>query len=235
MIFGAARESAESLSLYGLKIAVALEITKRKGIAMLTWITNLMNSAGYMAITFLMFLENVFPPIPSELIMPLAGYTATQGKLTLIGAIIAGTLGSVLGALPLYFLGKVVGGQRLMEWADKHGKWLTVSGDDIDNARKWFERHGGAAVLIGRLVPGVRSLVSIPAGVAQMNLALFLLYSSIGAALWSSLLAYLGYMLGSNFKQVDKYFGPASYVVLGAIFAFYIYRVVQQHKKQNAA
>src|SRR5919112_1303221 len=101
---------------------------------MFEWITGLMNSMGYIAIVFLMFLENVFPPIPSELIMPLAGFTATKGKLSLLGVIIAGTIGSMLGALPLYYLGKTIGEERLKKWADKHGKWLTVSSEDIDKA-----------------------------------------------------------------------------------------------------
>ncbi|MDF2441109.1 MAG: hypothetical protein JWN98_2093, partial [Abditibacteriota bacterium] len=146
---------------------------------MLEWITNLMNSMGYAAIVFLMFLENVFPPIPSELIMPMAGFTATQGKLTLVGVIIAGTLGSVLGALPLYYMGKVIGEDRLKEWADKHGKWLTVSREDIEKSKEWFDKHGAVAVIIGRLVPGVRSLIAVPAGIDQMNLPLFLLYTAI--------------------------------------------------------
>src|SRR5687767_4658381 len=132
---------------------------------MLEWITEFMNSMGYFAIVFLMFLENVFPPIPSEVIMPMAGFTATQGKLSFIGVVIAGTLGSVLGALPLYFVGKTIGEDRLKSWAHSHGKWLTVSRDDIDKAKEWFEKHGAIAVLIGRLVPGVRSLISLPAGI----------------------------------------------------------------------
>lgn len=95
---------------------------------MFNWITHLMNSLGYPAIVFLMFLENMFPPIPLELVMPLAGFTATQGKLSLVGIVIAGTLGSVLGTVPVYYIGKTVGEERLKAWADKHGKWLTVSG-----------------------------------------------------------------------------------------------------------
>lgn len=202
---------------------------------MLEWITHLMNSLGYLAIVFLMFLENVFPPIPSELIMPLAGFTATQGKLSLVGVIIAGTIGSVLGALPLYFIGKTIGEKRLKEWADKHGKWLTVSGDDIAGAKSWFDRHGGLAVFICRLVPGVRSLISVPAGIGNMSLPLFLLYSTLGAGLWTALLAYVGFLLGGNYGKVDKFLGPATYVVLGAIVLVYIVRVVKQQKKQNAA
>ena len=202
---------------------------------MLEWITEFMNSMGYFAIVFLMFLENVFPPIPSEVIMPMAGFTATQGKLSFIGVVIAGTLGSVLGALPLYFVGKTIGEERLKSWADSHGKWLTVSREDIDKAKEWFEKHGAIAVLIGRLVPGVRSLISLPAGINQMSLGLFLLYSTIGAAIWSSILAYLGHLLGGNYEKVEKYLSPASWIILGIIVLVYIHRVVQQHRKEQTA
>jgi membrane protein DedA with SNARE-associated domain len=202
---------------------------------MFEWITGFMNSMGYIAILFLMFLENVFPPIPSELIMPLAGFTASQGKLTLIGVIIAGTIGSVLGTLPLYYVGHVIGEERLKKWAEKHGKWLTVSPDDIENASRWFQRHGNIAVLVGRLVPGVRSLIAVPAGIAKMSMPLFLTYSAVGSAMWTTLLGYAGYLLGENYDKVEKYVGPATYVVLGLFVAIYIYRVVQQSRTQTSS
>ncbi len=202
---------------------------------MFEWITGFMNSMGYIAILFLMFLENVFPPIPSELIMPLAGFTASQGKLTLIGVIIAGTIGSVLGTLPLYYVGHVIGEERLKKWAEKHGKWLTVSPDDIENASRWFQKHGNIAVLVGRLVPGVRSLIAVPAGIGQMNMGLFLLYSAIGSGLWTILLGYAGFLLGANYHKVEKFLGPATYVVLGLFVAIYIYRVVQQSRTQTSS
>jgi membrane protein DedA with SNARE-associated domain len=186
---------------------------------MLEWMTEIMNALGYAGIVFLMFLENVFPPIPSEIIMPLAGFTATQGRLSFVGVVIAGMVGSVLGALPLYYLGARVGEHRLVAWADRHGRWLTVSGEDVKRASAWFNRHGGKAVFFGRLVPGIRSLISIPAGISEMNLPLFLLYSAIGTGLWAAFLAYLGYLLGKNYEQVDAYLGPVSYIVLGALAA----------------
>ena len=200
---------------------------------MLEWVTEIMNSMGYFAIVFLMFLENVFPPIPSELIMPLAGFTATQGKLTLVGVILAGTLGSVLGALPLYYIGKIVGAERLKNWADKYGKWLTVSREDIEKSQFWFEKHGNAAIFFGRLVPGVRSLISVPAGIANMNLPLFLLYSSVGAGIWSSLLGYGGYLLGENYQKVEKIISPVSYAVIALVIAVYIFRLIKQHRAET--
>lgn len=201
---------------------------------MLDWIKNLMDSLGYIGIVCLMFLENVFPPIPSEVIMPLAGFTAAQGNLSFIGVVLAGTLGSVVGALPLYYLGRVVGEDRLKQWADRYGKWLTVSGKEIERADQWFERHGPKAVFIGRLVPGVRSLISIPAGISGMNLLQFLLYSAVGALIWTALLAYLGWLLGENYERVNTYLGPITYVVVGGLLIAGIIWVVRRKKQHTA-
>src|SRR5688572_27302821 len=137
---------------------------------MASWVIGFISATGYWGILLLMFVENIFPPIPSEVIMPLAGYMVAHGSLTFLGATAAGMGGSVLGALPLYFAGRKLDKGRVKRYADRHGRWLTVSGDDIDRASRWFDRHGGAAVLLCRLIPGVRSLISIPAGISGMNL-----------------------------------------------------------------
>jgi membrane protein DedA with SNARE-associated domain len=202
---------------------------------MAKWVINTIESTGYFGIIFLMFLENVFPPIPSEVIMPLAGFMAAEGKENLLAVIIAGTAGSVLGALPLYYAGYLLGEDRLKAFADKYGRWLTVSRDDLERAKKWFTQHGALAVLICRLVPGLRSLISIPAGIARMNLAAFLCYTTIGAALWTAVLTYLGYILGAQFEEVGKYLNPASYVVLGAILLMYFIRVFKESRKKHHA
>jgi membrane protein DedA with SNARE-associated domain len=202
---------------------------------MAKWTMNVISSTGYLGIVLLMFLENVFPPIPSEVIMPLAGYMVAQAKLSLMGIIIAGTVGSVLGALPLYYIGRLVGEERLKELTDKHGRWLTVSRKDIERAKRWFEKHGALAVFICRLVPGIRSLISIPAGIRRMNLASFLAYTTIGAAMWTALLAYLGYVLGSNFRKVDEYLDPASWVVLGGIVLIYFARAIRLQGRRASA
>ena len=176
-----------------------------------------------------MFLENVFPPIPSELIMPLAGFMAASGKLSLPGVVIAGTIGSVLGALPPYYLARRFGAERLERFADRHGRWLTLSRQDLERARRWFDRHGAAAVFFCRLIPGLRSLISLPAGIDRMNLGVFLLWTTLGAALWSGILAGLGYVLGRNFKVVEQWLDPFSWVVLGTILVLYVWRVIR-HK-----
>jgi len=140
---------------------------------MAKWVINTIESTGYLGIILLTFLENVFPPIPSDIIMPLAGFMVAEGKLNLAGAVCAGTVGSVLGALPLYFAGYFLREERLKEFVDQHGRWLTVSRDDLESAKDWFDRHGRLAVLICRIVPAVRSLISIPAGIARMNIVAF--------------------------------------------------------------
>lgn len=185
---------------------------------MTEWIKNFMESLGYLGIGLLMFLENVFPPIPSEVIMPMAGFTTAQGELSFLGAVVAGTIGSVLGQLPLYYLGRLAGEDRLKRWADQYGKWFTVSHVEIDQASGWFDRHGGKAVLLCRFIPGIRSLISIPAGMARMNMFVFLLYSTIGMGLWALVLAFLGLLLGQNYELVRYYIGPISSIVFIALF-----------------
>ena len=191
------------------------------------WVMDTMYAAGYAGLVFLMFVENLFPPIPSELIMPLAGYMAIHDRLSIAGVIVAGTTGSVLGALPLYYLGRRLGRRGLDAFADRHGRWLTVSRSDLKRAADWFERHGSAAVFFCRLVPGLRSLISLPAGISRMNLASFLLWTTLGAALWSALLAGLGYFLGRNFRQVEQWLDPFSWIVLGTVVVLYVWRVLR--------
>ena len=202
---------------------------------MATWVMNVMQSLGYPGLVFLMFVENIFPPIPSELIMPLAGYLAAQGKMNLAGVVAAGTLGSVLGALPLYWIGRKLGKERLERLAERHGRWLTVSAEDIDRADDWFGSHGKKAVFVGRLIPGIRSLIAIPAGLHEMPMAPFLIYTTIGSALWTAALAGAGYGLGAQFREVEKYLDPVSWVVFGGLLVWYIWRVVRQGHRRRAS
>lgn len=198
------------------------------------WINSIMQTMGYPGIVLLMFLENVFPPIPSELIMPAAGFAASSGGLTLWGAILAGIAGSVLGQLPLYYLGRVVGRRRLKRWADRHGRWLMVSAASIDRADAWFSRHGHAAVFYCRVVPGLRSYISIPAGVAKMNLVSFLAWTTLGTTIWTSLLTTAGYLLGQNYERVSQWLGPVSTVItLGLLVAIIVW-VVRRRRAGDA-
>lgn len=199
---------------------------------MAEWITNIMNSLGYWGIGLLMFLENIFPPIPSELIMPLAGFTVAQGKLNFGLVVLAGVLGTVLGALPWYYAGQILGEQRLKSLADKYGKWLTISSKDIDKAKRWFDRRGGQAVFICRLVPGVRTLISLPAGISRMPLVPFLLYSTLGTLLWVGLLTYAGYALGNNYELVEEYLAPVSKIVLVTLVIAFILWLVRRNMRR---
>lgn len=200
---------------------------------MLDWITNLLATAGLPAVAALMFAENVFPPIPSELIMPFAGFTAARGDMSFFGALLAGSVGSVLGATLWYWIGARVGAQRLRAWSSRYGRWFAMSPDEIDQAVEWFHRHGGIAVLIGRVVPGVRTLISVPAGIAGMPILPFLAYSLFGTLIWTSLLLGAGYLLEANYDSVSGWIEPVTYAVLALFILWYIYRVVTFGRRQR--
>lgn len=197
---------------------------------MLDWITGF-QKMGTLGIALLMFAENVFPPIPSELIMPLAGFSAARGEGNLLIVIIAGSTGSLLGALLWYYIGQKIGAERLERWAIKHGRWLTLSPKEVEQSCAWFNRHGGKAVFLGRLIPAVRTLISVPAGIAGMPLGSFLLYSTAGTILWTALLATAGYFLESQYDKVAHWIEPVSNVVIGLIVVGYFYRVVRFRRR----
>ena len=198
------------------------------------WIPNIMNQLGYWGIGLLMFLENLFPPIPSELIMPLAGFTVAKGQMDFILVIIAGVVGTILGAFPWYYIGKFISEERLEHLADKYGKWISVSAKDIKKANNWFNEHGGKAVFFCRLVPGVRTLISLPAGINNMPLIPFTLYSTLGTTIWVTFLTFLGYKLGDNYELVDQYLGPVSKIVLAIIVIFFILWVVRKQMRRSS-
>lgn len=204
------------------------------GVDWAAWIIHTMNAIGYLGIALLMFAENLFPPIPSELIMPLAGFNIAQGNMAWGPAIAAGVFGTVAGALPWYYIGKVVRERRLEAWADRHGSWLGLSGNDIRRSVAWFDRHGTKAVFLGRLVPGIRTFISLPAGIKGMALSTFLLYSTLGTALWVTFLTATGYFLGDNYRQVEHYLGPLSTGVMGImVVALVVFLMHKQLKKQR--
>ena len=193
---------------------------------MFEFITHFLEKSGYLGVFALMALENIFPPIPSEMIMPFAGFVVARKELNLVGVLLAGAAGSVVGALPWYYAARVYGCARLKRLAERHGRWLTVSPDEIDTSLASFKKHGRKTVLFGRLVPAVRTLISIPAGLGKMPLGQFLLYSGIGSLAWAGLLTAAGFLLETNYTDVAKYVDPVSKVVLGAMLAWYLYRVI---------
>lgn len=193
---------------------------------MFDFISGFIDSVGAVGVALLMFLENVFPPIPSELIMPLAGYNAAAGRMSLIVVLIAGSIGSLAGAALWYWIGAKIGPDRLRRLASRHGRWLTLDAEDFDRARAWFDRHGRGAVLIGRLVPTIRTFISVPAGISGMPFWNFMLYSAVGTVVWTAFLTLAGYFLRSQYTLVEQWLNPVTTVVVVAIVAVYLYRVI---------
>ena len=192
---------------------------------MFDWISGFIDSVGMVGIALLMFLENVFPPIPSELIMPLAGFNAASGEQSLVAVLVAGTAGSLAGALLWYWIGRRIGADRLKRLARKHGRWLTITPEDIDKSNEWFGRYGGLAVLIGRLVPTVRTFISVPAGVAEMPILKFLAYTTFGTVFWTAFLTLAGYWLQSQYTAVSAWMNPVSTGVVVILIGWYLWRV----------
>jgi membrane protein DedA with SNARE-associated domain len=190
------------------------------------WVQQLIAESGYLGIAFLMFLETVFPPIPSEVIMSFAGLEAAKGGFSLIGAIAAGTTGAMFGNVFWYLLAKQIGIHRFDPIVRRFGRWLTVSLGDIEKAHKWFDQHGAAFVLFGRMLPTLRSLISVPAGFMEMNFQRFVIYSTIGTAGWTALLAVAGYKLGQDYAEIEAYVGPVGTAVIVLCVAGYLWRVI---------
>lgn len=199
------------------------------------WVTSIIESMGYAGVVFLMFFENLFPPIPSEVVMPLAGYTSSQGQLSIIGVIVAGTFGSVLGAVFWYYVARWLGRERLKGWARKHGRWITLGPSDIEKADDWFDRRGSWVVFFGRLVPTIRTLVAIPAGLFGMPIVRYLLLTTLGSAIWTGALAMIGWWLGNQWSQISTYMDPFTYAVMGAVLIIYIYRVITFDRTERKA
>lgn len=195
-------------------------------------IVDFIAQTGYLGVFLLMVLENVFPPIPSELIMPLAGFAAAKGELSVAGVLLAGTAGSVFGALPWYYAGYFFGSARLKRLAGRFGRVMTLSPRDVDTACAWFERHGWQATLFGRLVPAVRTLISVPAGMVAMPLRAFLFYSTLGSLVWTGALTAAGYLLHGQYALVADYVDPMSKVVVLVVVGVYLYRLIT-HKGAN--
>ena len=192
---------------------------------MADWIIHFIEQYGYVGIAGLMFAENIFPPLPSEMIMPFAGFLAAQGKLHPALVILSGAFGSILGALPWYAAGRLLGLQRLLGLSERHGRWLTVSPKEIERAESWFVRRGPVVLVVGRLVPALRSVIALPAGIAKLPLPAFCLWTLVGSALWCTALSAAGYLLESQFDQVGSWMNPVSTAVLLVFVFAYLLRV----------
>jgi membrane protein DedA with SNARE-associated domain len=191
------------------------------------WIDRTVESFGYFGVVFLTFLENLFPPIPSEIVMPLAGFAASRGEMSVWGTVAAGAAGSLFGTSIYYLLGRKAPEERLRRWIRAHGRWMALREDDLDKAKDWFARHGKWALLVCRFVPGVRTIISLPAGICQTSPSTFLLYSAAGVLIWTCALTYAGAALGENFDEVGNYVRPLSSIVLASLliaFVVFVYR-----------
>ena len=181
------------------------------------WVVDVIEKIGYVGVALLVALENLFPPIPSEIVLPFAGFHASDGKSTLVGMIIAATIGSVVGAWILYGVSAWIGPDRTHRFVARYGRWLRLTNDDVSKAEQWFDRRAALSVLICRCVPLIRSLISIPAGLRRMNFGLFTLYTTIGSAVWNTALIGAGYKLRDNWHDVEPVLEKVQYVVIAAI------------------
>lgn len=189
------------------------------------WVIRLIEQSGYLGVGFLMFLETVFPPIPSEVIMPVAGVAAAQGRMSFLGVVGAGTAGAMLGNIVWYLAARALGVDRLRPLIRRHGRLLTMSWTEVQRAERWFATHGTFFVFLGRMLPTVRSLVSVPAGLLKMRFKSFFIASTLGTAGWTAMLAFAGFRLGEEYADIDRLLGPASTAILVVLGLGYLYRV----------
>jgi len=194
-------------------------------------------ASGYAAIFAAMFLENLFPPIPSELIMPLGGFYVRGGQLAMVPVVLAGLLGTVLGALPWYGIGRLVNEQRLERWLERHGRWIGISPQELQRSRTWFNRHGTALVFWGRLIPGIRTLISVPAGIEMMPFVPFLIWTTAGSLIWTLLLTLAGFGLGEAYSNVEVWLDPVAKVIkvllVLAVLGFAVWLGLRTWKKRQ--
>ncbi|MEV0428402.1 DedA family protein [Micromonospora sp. NPDC050495] len=195
------------------------------------WVADVIGSLGAVGVALLVALESIIPPIPSEVVLAMAGYLAAEGRFPVVLIVLAATAGSLLGALVLYWLGAALGEERLKRWLDHIP---LVDREDLEKADRWFERHGRWAVLIGRLVPVVRSLVSVPAGANRLPIGEFVLLTTIGSGVWNALIVGLGYALGSRWQEVDRYSHWFNYAILAAFVLMTVSWVVRKLRRRRA-
>lgn len=190
------------------------------------WIIRFVEETGYLGVAMLMFIETVFPPVPSEVIMSIAGMHAGQGKMSLPIVIAVGTAGAMLGNYFWYLVARLIGIDRLRTMIERYGRWLTLDWPEVERARVLFDRYGGVFVCVGRMLPTLRSLISVPAGLLRMKQSTFLIWSTIGSTGWTSLLASAGWLLGRNFRNIEDFVGPISLIVIVGIIVAYLWRVI---------
>ena len=201
------------------------------------FVISIMNQFGYFGIFFLIFIENIFPPIPSEVVLLFGGFMTTYSKLNLFGMVIFSTLGSTVGAIVLYYIGKILNKERLKKLVSgKIGKILRLKASDIEKADKWFDTKGNKTVFFCRFIPVVRSLISIPAGMSEMIMSKFLIYTITGSLIWNTVLLFVGSKVGENWKKIEQMMSQYSHIILIiliiAFIGFVIYHFSKKKKKK---
>lgn len=200
------------------------------------FVISIMNQFGYFGIFFLIFIENIFPPIPSEVVLLFGGFMTTYSKLNLVGMIIFSTLGSTVGAIVLYFIGKILNKERLKRIvAGKIGKVLRLKASDIDKADHWFDTKGNKTVFFCRFIPVVRSLISIPAGMSEMAMGKFLLYTITGSLIWNTVLLFVGSKVGENWKRIEAIMSQYSHIILILLIIGFLGFVIYHFSKKKKA
>jgi len=194
------------------------------------------STMAYLTICFAMFLENIIPPIPSEIIMPLGGFFVYQQKLNFYILILWGVLGTIAGSIPWYYLGKLVNENRLSNFLDKRGKFIGITSNDLIKSKRWFDKYGVSLVFWGRLVPGIRTLISVPAGMELMPLRKFLIWTSLGSLIWVALLTYAGFVFGENYQIIETYLDQIKYIlkpILILILVYFLIKFIIRVYKKN--
>jgi len=193
---------------------------------MTDWVQEMIAQGGYLGVFLLMFAETVFPPIPSEVIMSMAGLQAAKGTMSLPLVILLGSAGAMLGNIVWYLAARALGLDRLKPLIHRYGRWLTMDWNEVDRGEQWFMRHGYLFVCIGRMLPTIRSLVSIPAGLMKMPFLPFVLWSSVGTLGWSAMLAIGGWVLGTRFAEMETWLGVGSTLLIVVLVGWYLWRVL---------
>ena len=185
------------------------------------------STMAYLTICFAMFLENIIPPIPSEIIMPLGGFFVYQQKLNFYILVLWGVLGTIAGSIPWYYLGKLVNEKRLSNFLDKRGKFIGITSNDLIKSKRWFDKYGVSLVFWGRLVPGIRTLISVPAGMELMPLRKFLIWTSLGSLIWVALLTYAGFVFGENYQIIETYLDQIKYILKPILILILVYFLIK--------
>ncbi|MBU8546398.1 MULTISPECIES: DedA family protein [Roseomonadaceae] len=192
---------------------------------MIEWVTGVVAAGGWPGVLALMFLENLFPPIPSEVIMPLAGFVAARGQMSLTLALIAGVVGTLLGNVFWYELSRAIGADRIRPLVGRYGRWFAVGEEDLRKAEATLEKYGPFALSFGRLLPGIRTVISIPAGLIRIPRAVFYLWTALGSAVWITFLTLAGYFMEDRYDQIEGWLEPLAYVVVGGFIATYVWHI----------